>query len=100
LINMVSIIPDTIKGLNVSADAMTVSAVPVRREDGSAYPEAEQQMHVTMQTLGLVLPVLAVCVLQPGAKGTAAEFCRKSKAAPGGCHHPPDPVPVVTGEQK
>ena len=38
---------------DVVADAMTVEAVPARREDGTAYTEAEQQqMHVTMQTLG------------------------------------------------
>jgi BT1 family len=38
---------------DVVADAMTVDAVPARREDGTAYAEAEQQqMHVTMQTLG------------------------------------------------
>ncbi|MGE5257389.1 MAG: hypothetical protein ACM3KE_11995 [Hyphomicrobiales bacterium] len=40
---------------DVVADAMTVEAVPARREDGTAYPEAEQQqMHVTMQTLGRI----------------------------------------------
>jgi hypothetical protein len=38
---------------DVVADAMTVEAVPARREDGTGYTEAEQQqMHVTMQTLG------------------------------------------------
>jgi hypothetical protein len=38
---------------DVVADAMTVEAVPLQRPDGSAYSEAEQQqMHVTMQTLG------------------------------------------------
>ena len=38
---------------DVVADAMTVEAVPARREDGTEYTEAEQQqMHVTMQTLG------------------------------------------------
>jgi hypothetical protein len=38
---------------DVVADAMTVEAVPARREDGTSYTEAEQQqMHVTMQTLG------------------------------------------------
>lgn len=40
---------------DVVADAMTVEAVPARRDDGGAYTEAEQQqMHVTMQTLGRV----------------------------------------------
>ena len=38
---------------DVVADAMTVEAVPARRDDGTAYTETEQQqMHVTMQTLG------------------------------------------------
>jgi len=38
---------------DVVADAMTVEAVSARREDGTGYTEAEQQqMHVTMQTLG------------------------------------------------
>jgi hypothetical protein len=38
---------------DVVADAMTVEAVPARHEDGTDYTEAEQQqMHVTMQTLG------------------------------------------------
>ena len=38
---------------DVVADAMTVEAVPARRDDGTGYTEAEQQqMHVTMQTLG------------------------------------------------
>ena len=38
---------------DVVADAMTVEAVPAQREDGTGYTEAEQQqMHVTMQTLG------------------------------------------------
>jgi hypothetical protein len=38
---------------DVVADAMTVDAVPARRENGAIYTEAEQQqMHVTMQTLG------------------------------------------------
>ena len=38
---------------DVVADAMTVEAVPAQREDGTAYTETEQQqMHVTMQTLG------------------------------------------------
>ena len=40
---------------DVVADAMTVEAVPTRREDGTPIPEKElQQMHVTMQTLGRV----------------------------------------------
>ena len=38
---------------DVVADAMTVEALPARREDGTGYTEAEQQqIHVTMQTLG------------------------------------------------
>lgn len=38
---------------DVVADAMTVEAVPLKRPDGGVYSEAEQQqMHVTMQTLG------------------------------------------------
>jgi hypothetical protein len=38
---------------DVVADAMTVEAVSARREDGTGYTETEQQqMHVTMQTLG------------------------------------------------
>jgi hypothetical protein len=38
---------------DVVADAMTVEAVPAKREDGTGYSGAEQQqMHVTMQTLG------------------------------------------------
>ena len=38
---------------DVVADAMTVEAVPARRDDGTGYTETEQQqMHVTMQTLG------------------------------------------------
>jgi hypothetical protein len=38
---------------DVVADAMTVEAVPARRDNGTGYTETEQQqMHVTMQTLG------------------------------------------------
>jgi hypothetical protein len=40
---------------DVVADAMTVEAVPAVREDGVPYPkEEQQQMHVTMQTLGRI----------------------------------------------
>jgi hypothetical protein len=40
---------------DVVADAMTVEAVPAVREDGVPFPKEEQQeMHVTMQTLGRV----------------------------------------------
>jgi hypothetical protein len=40
---------------DVVADAMTVEAVPTRRDDGAPIPEKQlQQMHVTMQTLGRV----------------------------------------------
>jgi hypothetical protein len=40
---------------DVVADAMTVEAVPTRRDDGTPIPEKQlQQMHVTMQTLGRV----------------------------------------------
>jgi len=43
---------------DVAADAMTVAAVPFQRPDGSAYSAAEQQqMHVTMQTLGRMATV-------------------------------------------
>ena len=40
---------------DVVADAMTVEAVPAEREDGVPFPkEEQQQMHVTMQTLGRI----------------------------------------------
>jgi hypothetical protein len=40
---------------DVVADAMTVEAVPVNDEDGSALPEEEiKRMHITMQTLGRI----------------------------------------------
>jgi hypothetical protein len=58
---------------DVVADAMTVEAVPVRREDGSAYSEAEQQqMHVTMQTLGR-MAIVGGGALVAGAGGWLAK---------------------------
>jgi len=58
---------------DVVADAMTVEAVPVRREDGSEYPDAEQQqMHVTMQTLGR-MAIVGGGALVAGAGGWLAK---------------------------
>jgi hypothetical protein len=58
---------------DVVADAMTVEAVPARREDGSACPEAEQQrMHVTMQTLGR-MAIVGGGALVAGAGGWLAQ---------------------------
>lgn len=58
---------------DVVADAMTVESVPARREDGTAYPAAEQQqMHVTMQTLGRMAVVGGSAVVA-GAGGWLAK---------------------------
>jgi len=58
---------------DVVADAMTVEAVPVWREDGTAYGEADrQQMHVTMQTLGRIA-IVAGGALVAGAGGWLAK---------------------------
>jgi len=58
---------------DVVADAMTVEAVPVWREDGTAYGEADQQqMHVTMQTLGRVA-IVGGGALVAGAGGWLAK---------------------------
>ncbi len=57
---------------DVVADAMTVEAVPAQRLDGSAYSEAEQQqMHVTMQTLGR-MAIVGGGALVAGAGGWLA----------------------------
>ena len=58
---------------DVVADAMTVEAVPVWREDGTAYGEADQQqMHVTMQTLGR-MAIVGGGALVAGAGGWLAK---------------------------
>ena len=58
---------------DVVADAMTVEAVPTAGEDGVAYPEAEQQqMHVTMQTLGR-MAIVGGGALVAGAGGWLAK---------------------------
>ena len=58
---------------DVVADAMTVEAVPTAGEDGVAYPEAEQQqMHVTMQTLGRIA-IVGGGALVAGAGGWLAK---------------------------
>jgi hypothetical protein len=58
---------------DVVADAMTVEAVPVAEEDGSAYPEAElQRMHVTMQALGR-MAIVGGGALVAGAGGWLAK---------------------------
>jgi BT1 family len=58
---------------DVVADAMTVEAVPVHREDGMPYSEAEQQrMHVTMQTLGR-MAIVGGGALVAGAGGWLAK---------------------------
>jgi hypothetical protein len=58
---------------DVVADAMTVEAVPLQRPDGTAYSEAEQQqMHVTMQTLGR-MAVVGGGALVAGAGGWLAK---------------------------
>jgi hypothetical protein len=58
---------------DVVADAMTVEAVPVGREDGTAYCEADQQqMHVTMQTLGR-MAIVGGGALVAGAGGWLAK---------------------------
>jgi hypothetical protein len=58
---------------DIVADAMTVEAVPTRREDGTDIPEASlQQMHVTMQTLGR-MAIVAGGALVAGAGGWLAK---------------------------
>ena len=58
---------------DVVADAMTVEAVPAWREDGTAYGEADQQqMHVTMQTLGR-MAIVGGGALVAGAGGWLAK---------------------------
>lgn len=58
---------------DVVADAMTVEAVPVQRPDGTAFSEAEQQqMHVTMQTLGR-MAIVGGGALVAGAGGWLAK---------------------------
>jgi len=58
---------------DVVADAMTVEAVPAEREDGAPFPkEEQQQMHVTMQTLGRIAIVGGGAVVA-GAGGWLAK---------------------------
>ena len=58
---------------DVVADAMTVEAVPAVRQDGVAFPkEEQQQMHVTMQTLGRIAIVGGGAVVA-GAGGWLAK---------------------------
>ncbi len=58
---------------DVVADAMTVEAVPAEREDGVPFPkEEQQQMHVTMQTLGRIAIVGGGAVVA-GAGGWLAK---------------------------
>jgi hypothetical protein len=58
---------------DVVADAMTVEAVPALREDNTPYTESEQQqMHVTMQTLGRMAIVGGSAVVA-GAGGWLAK---------------------------
>jgi hypothetical protein len=58
---------------DVVADAMTVEAVPAKREDGVPYrQEEQQQMHVTMQTLGRIAIVGGGAVVA-GAGGWLAK---------------------------
>ncbi|RPJ76732.1 MAG: hypothetical protein EHM15_01495 [Desulfobacteraceae bacterium] len=58
---------------DVVADAMTVEAVPAQRTDGTAFSEAEQQqMHVTMQTLGR-MAIVGGGALVAGAGGWLAK---------------------------
>ncbi len=58
---------------DVVADAMTVEAVPAQRADGTVFSEAEQQqMHVTMQTLGR-MAIVGGGALVAGAGGWLAK---------------------------
>lgn len=58
---------------DVVADAMTVEAVPTVRDDGLPFPkEEQQQMHVTMQTLGRIAIVGGGAVVA-GAGGWLAK---------------------------
>lgn len=58
---------------DVVADAMTVEAVPTVQEDGVPFPkEEQQQMHVTMQTLGRIAIVGGGAVVA-GAGGWLAK---------------------------